>query len=214
MQYNTDIMQHFLLALYHSEGILAFDFEPALAADLTQRLKNSYPRSHGVLGIGYSYCDLQFLAESDVGIGLSPNLPTDLMVDSLDKVIEALQIGPYLLQTLSQIFNQIIYQVLSLTTIVIIYEIALITHNESLTLNSTLVFIYTVIFSTLQVLFTIFANRKSKKLTRAAYYVNFRNSVYKTYLTIVEAIVHGAIIIIVTLTVLPAVRLNEGRLLT
>ena len=55
-------------------------------ADLTQRLKNSYPRSHGVLGIGYSYNDLQFLAESDVGIGLSPNLPTDLMVDNLDKV--------------------------------------------------------------------------------------------------------------------------------
>lgn len=165
------------------------------------------------MGVGYSYCDLQFLAEADVGVGLSPNLPTDLMVDNLDKIVEILKVGPYLLQTLSQIFNQIIYQILSITTIITVYEIALLTQNSSMTLNSTLIFIYTVIFSSLQILFTIFANRKAKKLIRPAYYVNFRNAANKTFLTILEGIIHGAIITAVTLMVLPSVRIQGKRLL-
>ena len=43
--------------------------------------------------------------------------------------------------------------------------------------------------------------------------MNFRNQIYKTYLTIIEGIVHGIVITTVTLTVLPAVRINGGRLL-
>ena len=49
------------------------------------------------MGIGYSYCDLRFLDEADVGIGLCPNLPTDVTADHLDKVMDTLIMGPYLL---------------------------------------------------------------------------------------------------------------------
>ena len=74
-----------------------------------------------MLGIGYSYCDLQFLAESDVGMGVSPNLPSDIMVENLDKAVELLQVGPYLLEVLCQIANQAIYQVISISTIILVY---------------------------------------------------------------------------------------------
>lgn len=57
---NSDIMKHFLLILYYSQGLIAYNFNQERTAQLTQKLKNSYPRDNKVLAIGNSYEDLKF----------------------------------------------------------------------------------------------------------------------------------------------------------
>jgi len=57
---NSDIMKHFLFILYYSQGLIAYNFNQERTAELTIKLKESYPRHHTILAIGNSYGDLKF----------------------------------------------------------------------------------------------------------------------------------------------------------
>ena len=91
---DSQILQHFLFVLYYSQGLLGTKLNPEDISDFTHQIRYSYPCGQKVLGIGYSYTDLKFLGESNVSIGLSSDLPTDIKVYCLDKIVEALKLGP------------------------------------------------------------------------------------------------------------------------
>jgi hypothetical protein len=45
---------------------------------MARKIRFGYPREHKILGIGYSYTDLKFLGDCNIGIGISKDLPTDI----------------------------------------------------------------------------------------------------------------------------------------
>ena len=79
--YNSEILQHFLFVLHHSQGLITYGFESEDIAEMAKRIRHGFPREQKILGIGYSYSDLKFLGESSIGIGLSKDLPADIKAD-------------------------------------------------------------------------------------------------------------------------------------
>ena len=94
---HSSVLQHFLFVLHHSQGMLTYDFLAEDIAEMTRRIRYGYPREQKILGIGYSYTDLKFLGESNVGIGVSKDLPADIKADGIEKIEEIVELGPYLL---------------------------------------------------------------------------------------------------------------------
>jgi hypothetical protein len=83
MQENSDIMQHFLFVIHYCQGIIAYNFTSEQTAELTLKLKHSYPREQQILAIGSSYGDLKFADESDVSISVGSPLQTDINVETI-----------------------------------------------------------------------------------------------------------------------------------
>ncbi len=76
-------MQHFLLVVYYCQGLIGYNFTPQQTAELTMKLKQSYPEEQTVLAIGNSYGDLKFQDESDISISVGSQLPTDINAETL-----------------------------------------------------------------------------------------------------------------------------------
>ena len=127
--------------------MLTYDFEAEDIAEMTRRVRNGYPREQKVLGIGYSYTDLKFLGESNVGIGVSQDLPADIKADGIEKIQEIVELGPYLLEAVLSITSLVLYKIITLTIIILLYEIALMSYSVSNTLEGNLVFFYLIIFN-------------------------------------------------------------------
>lgn len=73
-------MQHFMFVVYYCQGLIGYNFTPEQTAELTIRLKNTYPKEQNILAIGKSYGDLKFQDESDISISVGSLLPTDINV--------------------------------------------------------------------------------------------------------------------------------------
>ena len=112
-----------------------------------------------MLGIGYSFTDLKFLGESNVSIGLSSDLPTDIKVYNLDKIVEALKLGPYFLDAKTTQRSLILYRVITISTIILVYEIILASMSSSYTINGELVLLYSVIYTLLELIYSLFQFR-------------------------------------------------------
>ena len=118
---NSEVMQHFLLVLYYAQAMLAFKFRSEDIGQLTHLIRTSYPEIEKVLGIGYSYSDLKFLGESDVSISTCQDLPTDIKVDSLNKISETLKLGSHLSKVKLSRSSLVFYRIIVLATVVFIY---------------------------------------------------------------------------------------------
>ena len=64
-------MQHFLLTVYYANNLLTHGLSPQEKAELTEKLKRGYNRSHTLMSIGSSYSDLLFENYSDVSLIIS-----------------------------------------------------------------------------------------------------------------------------------------------
>lgn len=78
LQDNSDIMQHFLFVVFYCQGLIGYNFTPQQTAELTIKLKTSYPQEQKILAVGNSYGDLKFQDESDISISVGSHLPTDI----------------------------------------------------------------------------------------------------------------------------------------
>lgn len=114
-------MQHFMLALHYSQALIAIKFTSNQISELTHKIRTSYPEKNTVLGIGYSYEDLKFLGESNVSISACQDLPTDIKVDCLSKIIDVLKIGPYLLMVKLVKTSLILYRIITISTVTLFY---------------------------------------------------------------------------------------------
>lgn len=92
------LMQHFLFAGYYSQNILTHGFTPQEKAEIAEKLKVSYNRSHTLMSIGSSYSDLLFENYSDVSLIINSSekertrsdIPSDIRaptISSLKKII-------------------------------------------------------------------------------------------------------------------------------
>lgn len=118
---NSQVMQHFMFVLYYAQAVLAIKFQADDIGEFTNKIRSSFPNPEKVLGIGYSYSDLKFLASSDVSISTCQDLPTDIKVDSLNKITEALKLGPFLQKIRLCRTSIIYYRVITIATITLIY---------------------------------------------------------------------------------------------
>ena len=78
LQDNSDIMQHFLFVVFYCQDLIGYNFTPQQTAELTIKLKTSYPQEQKILAVGNSYGDLKFQDESDISISVGSHLPTDI----------------------------------------------------------------------------------------------------------------------------------------
>lgn len=208
---DSQILHHFLFVLYYSQGLLATKLRPEDIAELTHQIRHSYPTKQKVLGIGYSFTDLKFLGESNVSIGLSSDLPTDIKVHGLDKIIEALNLGPYFQDAKSTRSSLILYRVLTLATVVLVYEILLSRLGSSETLNGELVLLYSVIYTCLELGYSVFQFKSASKPEESK--LIFKSSGLNAGTACVEAVVHGLITTLCTYFILPNVRLQNSKIL-
>lgn len=138
-----------MLVLNYAEALIAIKFTSEYIGELTHKIRSSYPDKNTVLGIGYSYDDLKFLGESNVSISTCPDLPTDIKVESLNKIIDVLKIGPYLLMIKLVKTNIIQYRIITISTVVFLYQIIMSSYANSQTMNGHLVFFYLIIYTLL-----------------------------------------------------------------
>ena len=110
-----------MFVLYYAQAVLAIKFQADDIGEFTNKIRSSFPNPEKVLGIGYSYSDLKFLASSDVSISTCQDLPTDIKVDSLNKITEALKLGPFLQKIRLCRTSIIYYRVITIATITLIY---------------------------------------------------------------------------------------------
>lgn len=115
------------------------------------------------MAIGYSYQDLKFLGESDVSISTCQDLPTDIKVDNLNKIIETLKMGPILLMIKLCKNATILYRVVNISVITLVYQIILSFYSTSQTINGHLVFFYLVISTLLELIYQMFILKDSLK---------------------------------------------------
>ena len=110
--------------------------------------------------------------------------------------------------------NAVLYRVVSLTTAILIFEMTLIPFKASYTFDCTLVFIFIVIENISELVHHVYytkVNEKSQE--KLVYYASFKSMNTKIWLNILEAIIHGGIIIGAVLLTLPQVRLSDGKVL-
>jgi hypothetical protein len=156
---NSQVMQHFMFVMYYAQAVLGIQFQSNDIEEFTKKIRSSYPDIQKVLGVGYSYSDLKFLACSDISISTCRDLPTDIKVDSLAKITEALKLGPFLQKIKLCRTSIIAYRVITISAITLIYEIIMSTYNTSRTINGNLVFFYLVPYSLLEILYSFFIFR-------------------------------------------------------
>jgi hypothetical protein len=86
-------MQHFLFVIYYCQGLIAYNFSPQQTAELTIKLKNSYPEEQKILAIGNCYGDLKFQDQSDISISVGSHLSTDINAETLENAIKIISRG-------------------------------------------------------------------------------------------------------------------------
>jgi hypothetical protein len=138
-----------MFVLYYAQALITIKFNSLAIADLTYKIRNSYPETQKVLGIGYSCTDVKFLGECNVSISACQDLFTDVKVTKLNKIIETLKLGPYLLTVKLCKRTVFLYRIIAITTVTLIYEIIMTSWGTSRTINGYLVFFYLVIYSCL-----------------------------------------------------------------
>lgn len=121
--------------------------------------------------------------------------------------------GPYLLETILSIINLVLYKTVTLTVIVLLYEIVLMSYSVSNTLEGNLVFFYIVIFNGLEIFYALIYHRDPRRLENRELYANYKAFEFKTYINLIEAAIHGAIIFLAIFFTLPHVRMRDGRIL-
>lgn len=158
-------MQHFLFIAFYCQGIIGYNFTPQQTAELTMRLKQSYPEEQNILAIGNSYGDLKFQDQSDISISVGSQLPTDINADTLENVLKIMAEGPKLLETYIQTINIVLYRLVVLTTAILIFQITLIGYKASYTFNHTLVYIYLVIENISEIIHNIYYTKNNQNKT-------------------------------------------------
>lgn len=206
-------MQHFMFVLYYAQAVLAIKFSPDDIGEFTHKIRSSYPEEEKVLGIGYSYSDLKFLGEADVSISTCHDLPTDIKVDALSKIIEALKLGPFFLKLKTCRLNIIYYRVIAISTVTLIYEIIMISYGSSRTINGFLIFFYIVFYTLLEIFYSFFIFRTPFKIEEAKKYSQFRKEKLMHYSEYIEGFAHGAVIIISLYFNLSEVKVSRKKIL-
>ena len=210
---DSQILQHFLFVLYYSQGLLATRLTSEEIAILTNRIRHSYPDTQKVLGIGYSFTDLKFLGESNVSIGLSSDLPTDIKIYCLDKIMEALNLGPYFLDAKATRRSLVLYRVVTLSTVILVYEILLSLMHSSQTINGDLVLLYSVVYTSLELAYSVFQFKQNSSLEVPDQSKGNKSSEMRIMIACVEAFLHGVIIVLVVYYTLPNVRLDTSKIM-
>jgi hypothetical protein len=152
-----------MFVIYYCQGLIGYNFTPLQTAELTIKLKNSYPQEQNILAIGNSYGDLKFQDESDISISVGSQLPTDINVETLDHAIKIISYGPKLLENYVSMINSVLYRTVSLTTAILIFEITLLSFKASYTFDRTLVFILIIVENFSEIVHTIYYNRVNEK---------------------------------------------------
>lgn len=153
-----------MFVLHFSQALIAIKFSSENIGDLANKIRSSYPDKNTVLAIGYSYDDLKFLGQSNLSISTSQDLPTDIKVQNLNKIIQVLKIGPYLLMVKLFKWSLILYRTISISTVVFAYQTIMMWYHTTQTINGHLVFIYAIINNLLQIIYNLYSFRNPTKL--------------------------------------------------
>lgn len=84
-------------------------------------MRNRYPEEQKIIGIGSCFTDLKFLGESNISIGMESDLPTDLKANDLNKISDAIDLGPYFMETRLANISLMFYKIVLLGTIILAY---------------------------------------------------------------------------------------------
>lgn len=174
-------MQHFMFVLYYAQAVIGIKLRSEDIAELTHRIRTSFPEDQKVLGIGYSYTDLKYLGESNLSISTCQDLPTDIKVQNLGKITEILRMGPSLLMIKLCKNSVVLYRVIVISTITLIYQVMHACYGTSQTINGYLVFYYSVVYSCLELFYNMFNFRASIRQEDQNKYQNFRQVKKKFY---------------------------------
>jgi hypothetical protein len=112
----------------------------------------------------------------------------------------------------------VLYRIFSLSTAILVFEITLISMDASFTFNHTLVYILLIVYTFWEILYNLYSlkdfNKISDNQSSSTSYCNFKMAYRKIYLSILESIIHGGLIMGSVLLTLPQVRFGKGKILS